>query len=50
LAKISFQETRDHREKVVNLSKRKRSPFLARFDAFEVVPHDKFLNLVRSEG
>jgi uncharacterized protein (TIGR00730 family) len=23
---------------------------LARFDAFEVVPHDKFLNLVRSEG
>jgi uncharacterized protein (TIGR00730 family) len=23
---------------------------LARFDAFEVVPHDKFLNLVRSNG
>ncbi len=23
---------------------------LARFDSFEVVPHDKFLNLVRSEG
>ncbi len=23
---------------------------LARFDAFEVVPHDKFLNLVNSEG